>query len=111
SEPVAAARRGTEASAVGVDALELSREAGADRRPPGCGIAYAGFCLAEKDSIRPYRSDTLKWPPNRHLRRHNLRGFLARHGNRLKCSAPASTPASPPTTSRPSHCRSAPCGS
>src|SRR5450432_1401171 len=40
----------------------------------------------------------------------NLRGFLARHGNQRKCSAPASTPASLRTTNRPSPCRSAPCG-
>ena len=28
-------------------------------------------------------------------------GFLARHGNRRKCSAPACTPAFPPTINRP----------
>ena len=53
SESVAAARGGVEADAVGVDALELPRDAGADRRPLGCGIGYAEFCMAEKDSIRP----------------------------------------------------------
>ncbi len=66
--------------------------------------------MAEKDSLRPCRSDTAKWPPNRHLRRQNRAGFSARHGNQRKCFAPAPTPAFPPTTNRPSHCRSAPCG-
>ena len=55
-------------------------------------------------------SDTPKWPQNGPLERQNRQGFLARHGSRRKCSAPASTPAFPPTISRPSRCRSAPCG-
>ena len=107
---VAAARRGVEANAVGVDALELPRDAGADRRPLGCGVEYAESCLAEKDRLRPCRSDTPKWPQNGPLRRQNRITFLASHGNRRKCSGPASTPAFPPTISRPSRCRSAPCG-
>src|ERR1017187_9096040 len=111
SQRVTAARRRVEAGAVGVDALELPRDAGADRCPfGGCGIRYAESCMAEKDSLRPCRSDIPKWPPNGHPRRQNRRGFLARHGNRRKCSAPASTPASLRTTNRPSRCRSAPCG-
>src|ERR1035441_9837971 len=97
SEPVAATRRGVEASAVGADALELSRDVGADRRPPECGVGYAGATLRNGRQTG-------------HLRRQNRRGFLARHGNRRKCSAPAFTPASLRTTNRPSRCRSAPCG-
>src|SRR6266496_815673 len=53
SHRVAAARRGVEANTVGVDALELPRDAGTDRRPLGCGVEYAEFCLAEKDHQRP----------------------------------------------------------
>jgi type I restriction enzyme M protein len=41
--------------AVGLDALELPRDAGADRRTLGCGIEYAESCMAEKNSIRPVR--------------------------------------------------------
>ena len=52
-----------------------------------------------------------KWPPNGPFRRQNPTTFLARHGNRRKCSAPACTPAFPPTISRPFRCRAAPCGS
>jgi hypothetical protein len=32
-----------------VDALELPCDVGADRRPLGCGIGYAGSSMAEKD--------------------------------------------------------------
>src|ERR1019366_7495670 len=108
---VAAARRGVEANAVGVDALELPRDAGADRRSLGCGIGYAGSCMAEKDRFRPCRSATPKWPPNGLLRRHNRKGFLARHGSIRKCFAPASTLASRHTISKPYSCRTAPCAS
>src|ERR1035441_2360725 len=66
--------------------------------------------MAEKDSLRPCRSDIPKWPPNGHPRRQNRRGFLARHGNQGKCSAPASTSAFLRTINRPSRCRSASCG-
>ena len=48
--------------------------------------------MAEKDSIRPCRSDIPKWPPDRHLRKQNRVGFLAMHEHRRKCSAPACTP-------------------
>ena len=34
--------------------------------------------MAEKDSLRPCRSDIPKWPPNGHPRRQNRRGFLAK---------------------------------
>jgi putative DNA-invertase from lambdoid prophage Rac len=64
--------------------LELPRDAGADRRPLGCGIRYAETCMAEKDRLRPCLDDTLKWPPNGHLRRQNPVTFLARRGNRRK---------------------------
>ena len=50
---VAAARRGVEANAVGLDAQELPRDAGADRRPLGCGIGYAESSMAEKDGLWP----------------------------------------------------------
>jgi len=40
------------------------RQPYSDRRPPGCGIGYAESCLAEKDSLWPDGSDTLKWPEN-----------------------------------------------
>src|SRR5450759_1630776 len=50
SQRVTAARRRVEASALGLDALELSRDAGADRRSSECGIGYAEVCMAEKDS-------------------------------------------------------------
>src|ERR1019366_3456206 len=72
---VTAARRGVAANAVGLDALELPRDAGADRRSLGCGIGCAESCMAEKDSLRPGWSDTLKWPPNGHLRKQNHAGF------------------------------------
>ena len=58
-------------------------------------------CLAEKDRLRPWLGDTLKWPPNGPLERQNPTTFLARHGSRRKCSGPACMPASPPMTSRP----------
>src|ERR1039457_1582628 len=60
SQRVAAARRGVEANALGLDALELSRDAGADRRSLGCGIGYAESCLAEKDRLRPGESAIAK---------------------------------------------------
>src|ERR1039458_1058138 len=107
---VAASCWGVAANAVGLDALELPRDAGADRRPLGCGIGYAESWLAEKDGLWPCRRSVAKWPPNGHLRRQNLRRFLARYGNQPKCSEPASTPACPPTINRSSRCRSAPCG-
>jgi hypothetical protein len=53
SEPVAGARCGVEASAAGVDALELTRDAGTDRSPLGCSIRYAESSLAKRiDYVR-----------------------------------------------------------
>src|ERR1035441_3511837 len=53
SQRVAAPCWGVEANALGLDALELPRDACADRRTLGCGIGYAGSFMAEKDSLRP----------------------------------------------------------
>jgi hypothetical protein len=47
SEPVAEARGGVKADAVGVDALELPRDAGADRIPLEGGIGYADRSYVE----------------------------------------------------------------
>jgi hypothetical protein len=51
-ESVTAAPGGVEASAFGLDALELTR-AGADWRTLGCGIGHAEIGMAEKDDLRP----------------------------------------------------------
>jgi hypothetical protein len=40
------------------------------------GLSIDHRCMAEKNSIRPGRDDTLKWPPNRHPRIQNLRRFI-----------------------------------
>jgi hypothetical protein len=49
-------------SAVGLDALELPRDAGADRRTLGCGIGYAEPCMAEKDRRRLGGTALIKRP-------------------------------------------------
>ena len=59
-----------------MDALELPCDAGAHRRPAGCGIGYGEFHLAEKDHLRPGLGDLPKWTPNGRQRRQNLRRFI-----------------------------------
>ena len=82
------------------------RETLAHAPPPG---NIMSSCLAEKDSLRPDRT-TLKWPPNGPLQKPKSDRFLASHGNRRKCFAPACMPAFPRTISRLCPCRVAPCG-
>ena len=72
---------------VGVGALELPRDAGADRSPLGCGIRYAESCLAEKDGLRleAYRKMARKTgSPGK--------GFWARHEDWKECFALAAQP-------------------
>ena len=101
---VAAPRPGTGGQSRGVDAVELPRDAGA-------GWSMMNLCLAEKDRTSAMLGVTLRNGRQTGLsRRQNPITFLARHGSRRKCFAPACTPAFPPTISRPFRCRSAPCG-
>lgn len=70
---------------VGVDALELPRDAGADGRPLRCGIRYAKSCVAERDSIRPWLGEKPKCSENGLLQRQNPIAFLTRHAGHGKC--------------------------
>ena len=80
-------------ASIGVDAVELPRDAGAaaSRPPPRNMMILPG----RKGSSAAMLDDMLKWPQNGPLQRQNPITFLARHGRRRKCSAPACTPASP----------------
>ncbi|HTP35126.1 MAG TPA: hypothetical protein VMJ75_23275, partial [Candidatus Acidoferrales bacterium] len=60
-----------------MDALELSRDAGAH-------LKYDESFLAEKDRLRAWLGDILKCPENGLPRRQNPETFLARHGNSRK---------------------------
>jgi hypothetical protein len=61
-----------------MDALELSRDAGATRHA-GSRVIYDESCLAEKDRVRPDGWSHAKWRPRGLPRVRNRIGFLARH--------------------------------
>ena len=74
SDGVAAARAGTGGESCAVDAVELSRGAGA-RAPSQRNIMSPW--LAEKDSLRPGGMGILKWPKHGPPENRNRQGFLA----------------------------------
>ena len=97
--------RGVGAEPRGMDALELPR---ATHSPL---LVMNDFCLAEKDRLRPGRTDLSEWPPNGPPRRQNRVEFSASHENGRKCFGSACMPECPPKTSRLFRCRTALCGS
>ncbi len=100
---------------LGLDAVELRRDTGASRRYSGCrvGIPFWSMIIPLAGNYRlwPWRGVTRKWPGNGPPARRNRQGFLATPPDGPKRRFGwACTPASPPTTSRLSHCRPGRCG-
>jgi hypothetical protein len=66
--------------------------------------------MAESISFKPCVFDIVKWPPNRHHRQQNGRGFSASDRRLRKCFVLGCTRGCPRTINRPCPCRCAPCG-